>query len=566
MAMVGQRIVAVDDGNIVNVYDPVTGVVRLTIKSLQPVEKVTGPPDGSVLFCSHRCPAVITMWDTQTGGSIHSFAVDFEIGDIGVSLKAKFLASCSLDGTFKYWKVESRCEGSRNLGIPITSICCLGREEQVALALDEGMTLKGGTILVVEMSTGRTLHTFSAFYGSESVKGIAFSPRKHRLAIQSTFDRVVVVHPEQGTRFDCTPPLLLGHMGPFAFSDGGDRIFCATEEGDLVRFDVGVYAETWVHLLSGLGTIDSIDCLGCGQLAANHGDHIQVLATEHSRTLDSSEQKLSYVCPLDDGKAIGALSQDFMDIHVLGVETNGTLSRHSIELSCDPPFPPHLLCASINRGVVIFSLQNGPEPTVQVVSLNDHHLIWEAPLERKTVLGALSPDGEKLILVMEGEDLSGDGVWEVCVREMSNGKILSSIIQTGGPPNGVVFVSETQFYTEHLLSPSTPPPETECLFEAKSDFEENFGDVRTTFVLTHGPDGYDVRKVLEGEILRRRPYYALDENLEWVVDAKSRRVCWLPPGYVTGKENEHFFVGSSIVMAGQDGVVRRLTFKEPRSD
>jgi hypothetical protein len=60
--------------------------------------------------------------------------------------------------------------------------------------------------------------------------------------------------------------------------------------------------------------------------------------------------------------------------------------------------------------------------------------------------------------------------------------------------------------------------------------------------------------------------YSLDDNLEWVVDAKSRRVCWLPPGYISGIEDGHFFVGSSIVMAGQDGIVRRLTFRNPSSD
>jgi hypothetical protein len=84
-----------------------------------------------------------------------------------------------------------------------------------------------------------------------------------------------------------------------------------------------------------------------------------------------------------------------------------------------------------------------------------------------------------------------------------------------------------------------------------------------TFTLTNTSDGYDIRKSSEEVISRAHLYYTLDEDLEWVVDSKSRRVCWLPPGYVTGKENGHFFVDSSIVMAGQDGVVRRLTFKEP---
>ena len=74
-----------------------------------------------------------------------------------------------------------------------------------------------------------------------------------------------------------------------------------------------------------------------------------------------------------------------------------------------------------------------------------------------------------------------------------------------------------------------------------------------------------IRKLSEESVLSTHPY-ELDENLEWVIDVESRRVCWLPPGYVSGIANGHFFVGSSIVMAGKDGTVRKLLFREPRSN
>jgi WD40 repeat protein len=93
------------------------------------------------------------MWDIQTGGLIHTFTADFEISDIAVSSTAKYLASCSSGGAFKFWEVESRRGSSRILGEPVVGICWLDPEDQVAFAFDQ-------TILVVEMSTGRTLHTF----------------------------------------------------------------------------------------------------------------------------------------------------------------------------------------------------------------------------------------------------------------------------------------------------------------------------------------------------------------------------------------------------------------------
>jgi hypothetical protein len=198
-------------------------------------------------------------------------------------------------------------------------------------------------------------------------------------------------------------------------------------------------------------------------------------------------------------------------------------------------------------------------------------------------MGALSPDGGKVIMVVKAGNLEGDGDWELCVREMAGGKLLSSVIQAGEPPGKVEFVSETQFYTEHLRvrESSIPSPE----FESKVDFEDGSGGIspakpkvrsrakdhhldcyiRKTFTLTDPCNGCNIQKVSEEKILRVRPY-ALDEKLEWVVDAKSRRVCWLPPGHVTRRENGHVFIGASLFTAGQDGVVRKLTFREPCSE
>jgi len=89
--------------------------------------------------------------------------------------------------------------------------------------------------------------------------------------------------------------------------------------------------------------------------------------------------------------------------------------------------------------------------------------------------------------------------------------------------------------------------------------------IRKRFNLIPTEWGFCARELPEEKILSAHSY-KLDENLEWVVDAQSRRVCWIPPGYIGGIENGHFFVGSSIVMAGKDGIVRKLTFRKPRSD
>ena len=64
---------------------------------------------------------------------------------------------------------------------------------------------------------------------------------------------------------------------------------------------------------------------------------------------------------------------------------------------------------------------------------------------------------------------------------------------------------------------------------------------------------------------RETPPYTLDENCEWVVDAKSRKICWISPGNVRRGDGGHFWAGLELVMVGDDGVVRKVSFREPDS-
>jgi WD40 repeat protein len=61
---------------------------------------------------------------------------------------------------------------------------------------------------------------------------------------------------------------------------------------------------------------------------------------------------------------------------------------------------------------------------------------------------------------------------------------------------------------------------------------------------------------------RAAPTYTLDANCEWVIDAESRKICWIPPGNVRRGDGGHVWAGLSLVMIGDDGVVRKLSFRE----
>jgi hypothetical protein len=82
------------------------------------------------------------------------------------------------------------------------------------------------------------------------------------------------------------------------------------------------------------------------------------------------------------------------------------------------------------------------------------------------------------------------------------------------------------------------------------------------------PSGYYSHTITKGEPVplsepRATLPYTLDANCEWVVDAESRKVCWISPGNVRRGNGGHFWVGLELIMVGDDGVVRKVSFKEP---
>ena len=57
----------------------------------------------------------------------------------------------------------------------------------------------------------------------------------------------------------------------------------------------------------------------------------------------------------------------------------------------------------------------------------------------------------------------------------------------------------------------------------------------------------------------RKKQYSVNETCEWVISG-SERICWIPPGYIGSTRPNYCWVGHSLVMAGQDGILRRLDF------
>jgi len=610
VSVAGHRITAVCQDNTVNVYDAVTGVLRLSLNPPQQVTKVEGSPDGSIIFFAHRQACEITVWDTQTGGLIRTLETAFEINDIAVSLTGKYLGGCPSGGTFVVWEVGSGRRDSHSMDQPIVSICWLEPEDQVALALEYA-------VVVLEATTGKILHTCPV---EEGVQRIAFSACQRMLIVLCAWgikNAVMTIDIRTGVALPSTSAP--GDISGLVFSNDGSRALCATHKGNLLSCTPG-FLSGWDHHLSHLGPIHSMAILQSGHLAVGSGETIQLLEPEYVLPLKASlGREIVHVYQLNDDQAIHASSRDHRSVKLLDPWNMQILANHHVELDgLDASVAPRFLCASIDtdqhiavlrlRRLNMFSLKLH---TVDGLSLSEEEELSEEELsERPVLLGALSPSGSTLVTVREGPRLYEGGAdqWELCVNKVLGGKKgrvlafphLPRRDLDGKLPSKIVFTSEAQFYVEgdpeddtkydtedhNIPTPltSTMPKQLEVLHA--NPLVHMFADDEMTISTTSSDNQFrtgvrhnlkerrvrktfnfylKIEEVSREEIPTTNPY-TLDENLEWVMDAKSRRVCWLPPGYVSGIGDGQFFVGSSIVMAGKDGVVRRLTFRDPSSD
>jgi hypothetical protein len=570
MAVAGQRIAAVCGDSTINVYEAVTGVLRLTLKALQQVTNIAGSRDGSILFCAHQHFHEITLWDMQTGGLIHTFATKSDINNITVSLTGRYLASCTPGGTVMFWDVESRCEGLRSWDNRVVHMCWLEPEDHVALGFRK-------TVVVLEMTTGRALHILSMGPGmglyaipvGERVGGIAYSAGQHRLAVclaSGTESRIVVLDIRTGL-VSVSFPLM--DLVSFTFSGNGGRVVCTSGTNNLRFFDTTIPEPQWYNYPNNLESIASLSHLRSGHLVVNAGDSIQLLATEDAQPSDTSlDPGISRVYPLDSGRAIRAYSRDHNDHYLLDMETLMTLANYRIESGPPgPSSPPPITCVSLDQHIAVLCIPEHGQFTSRLEVIGNALPQCESPLLSPPPSRAISPDWKTIIIAGR----YGPSRWKINVRRVSDGRILSVLIWEGESPRNIGFTSDTQFYVEH--GAKNDEKEALALPAASATLEAQFHTkdlrvdrrIRATFALTPAEERVDLQE-LPGRWIPPASPYKLDESLEWVIDGKSRKVCWLPPGYVSGVKDGYFFVGSSIVMAGRDGILRKLTFREPRLD
>ena len=521
MATFGHKIAAVREDGVVGIYDSVTGVLRLSLNFVDPAHAVRGSPDGSILFFAHRTPS-ITMWDTQTGGLIHTFVLEHNAEDIAVSLKGRYLACGLSDGSVEVWEVANKIGGGAATCTrsPVTGFCWLLPEEQLAVSTSS-------LVQLWDIIAGTTLHSFTIWY---PVHCMVYSQKFDRLAVMAISpprSAIAIIDPQAGK--STRSRWIHQSFSCLAFSQTTEELVCGMETDGLRLFNVP--AQLLKHI-EHPDTMTSVSCLQNGTIVANFaGSGIQLLNLNGSRA-SSQQPTISTLAVHDLGRdgIIAVLPTSRDHISLLELTTMSQLLKITVPNSQRIPTDyTTVIWTSYGNTMAVYYFEDGETGTGFMQSWKFYEEVprWTVIVDSKVEVCGISPAAVLLLTIHATGQKS-----RICAWNAHNG-YLEAQYEGVDTPHDINFYSDTEF----------------CLY----------GDRFNAFYI-FGPGRLSLHSIRRSTPLPERPQYRyldVDDTHEWVVSG-SKRICWIPRGYIGSIQFSYCWVGSSLVMVGQDGVLRKL--------
>ena len=536
MATFGHKIASSSDDGTVGIYDSVTGVLRLSLNLADHVQAIGGSPDGSVLFCAHKTPS-ITAWDMQTGGLVHTFVLGRNAEDVAVSLKGRYLASRLSDGSVEVWEVAHKIEGAAIWTTsPVTCFCWLEPEERLAVSTR-------ALLRIWDIVSGTVLYSFTIRY---PVHHIAYSQKFNQLAVVGSSapeNSMTIINPRAGT--STTSHWTHQNLPFFAFSQTSMELVCGMETHGLQLFNISKQRRRHIEYPDKMTSVSS---LPNGTVVANFtGSGIQLLDLRGGDTA-SQQPTISAltVDSFDQGKIIAILPASRNYIVLLDPVTMSELLKiPAQEANTTPTYRARILWASLDRRMAVHSFNGVEKEFMQLWEFDEEHPKWTVEVDGPPSIGRVSPSGARLVVFYDTLDAQTYlSLWDTL-----DGQLRATLQTDPVHPLDITFDTEKQFFSHHhtyrvlymtTRSPYIPTPK-ETKPAARRVYLNHFHSLPST----RGSQG---------------GYYDVDD--EWVVGS-SKRICWIPPGYIRSAQPSHWWAGNSLFMAGQDETFRRLTFREP---
>jgi hypothetical protein len=545
IATSAQRIIAAGE-DIVDIYDAVTFVLQQSLRVSEPVRMILTSPDGSTLFFAHLY--FVTVWDVQTGGLTHTFTPTFTIlsgiANTAVSTTGDHIACISYEGSVVFWNNHTKEEGR---GFDIEN-----GERVVAihwmLPLELAVVTET-TVCIRNIATGETLNKFSVpghawgvvylgdpgeFLVGISRSGLGADQEWCFLKISKSGLGGALV-PQEPNPSDTQPLRYPGVLSKPRLA--GEEIVCITDNRGVQSFNHR--SMKWAGNPPLLDAAKSVTVSLNKNLVVQTFDSIQIFSLD---VLTSSEARTSVwaseVHPLGEKHVICLLEPD----NHLAILDLGTL-RELLPDDNTPQFQSLLKNQLFStRGLVA---EFGLLAVTQAWQSRTPLLGWGDVFFRD-VLGGSSPDCTRIV------KLHDPYLGELRVRDAKDGTVLASR-----------FLKKDNLDARHVYNVTF---DSETRFHLKIDKPGQH--VRVPYDIIASPRGPYSHTITKGEPVplsepRERPPYTLDANYEWVIDAESRKICWISPGNVCKYDGGHFWAGLSLVMVGKDGVVRKLSFNGP---
>ena len=547
----GDRIaIACDDGT-VEIYDSLTGVLRLTLSPADPVRAMRGSQDGSVLFCTNLGSSV-TSWDIQTGGLIHTFVSRHKVEDIAISSKGRYLAGRLFNGTVKIWEVSTRITratiGDRSLGV---RLCWLEPENHLAVT-------KGAFVDIWDVVSMEVLRSFPL--QDSNIRDMIYSPNLDRLIVVDIRDTIDIINPLQGlsSTFHAPSP----QISSFTFSHTTNQLVCGMQNGGLGLFEVS--KQQWTNFAH-RDRATFVSSLPNGTVVVSFkSSGVQVLSLDDVHPTTQPTITAYIMRAFDQGRmiAIHPTSRDrivllapakmsqLLTIPISGVH-NTPLHDH---ISFDRT---HILCASLDNRMAVCCFKVRDKDYLELWEFRGKNPKWAVEIgDQAPSIGGISPSGTRLVAFYDA------GIQTcVCVWSARNGRLEAQLLVDRISPLDITFDSETQFYS-HLKTYRLP------FILSRSESEDTSHSLREIFrtfnaasssTPSHSITRHKRLPLIEDSQGR---HYDVDESREWVV-SDSKRVCWIPPWYIGSDRDSYCWAGCELVMAGNDGTLRKIMFREP---
>ena len=521
MTTFGHRIAAACDDGTVGIYNSVTGALRLSLSPGGPVKAVRGSQDGSALFCAHQGPSV-TVWDIQTGGMIHNFPLKGQAECIAICSEDRYLACGLSDGSVKVWEIASQKEcAAFGSGSHVTHLCWLKPGEQLVVAR--------GTSTQVWDVVGRAVLRNFGMQGP--VCGVVYVQKLDRFAIAATSETesvLKVIDPQTGASFTNRTSQRISCL---AFSPITEELVCGMETPGLELFNVP--ERSW-RQFGHPAAITSVSMLSSGTVVANvTGSGIQLLSLDDGHALPQQPvTSVLTVHTLDEGNIVAILPMSRDHITLLESTTMSSLLTIPVRTHEIPTDRSPILCASLKHRIAACCFEDGSITRLELWRFDGGALAWATRIWKQGFVGGISPGGSWLVAIDDCGDSSCIWMWDT---KSGRSRVSQVVAQPWpGHPLEIKFESEDQFYSRHDAS-------------------------RLRFVISDSSIDRHEQLPLVAQSQGR---YDVDDSREWVIRS-SKRVCWIPPGYISSIERSYCWAGNALVMSGQDGVLRKLTFREP---